>query len=131
MSLAWTKPKDDGGGTIKGYVVEMKPEGGDWTEATPVPVKDTKAKIPKLKVSAAIFVAAASATRMNSSTWPMTRIEDKSSCFPAQKNFENDFLQEGQKYEFRVKAVNEIGPGQPSRATQPVVVETQPGESEL
>ena len=83
VSLAWSKPKDDGGGNIKGYVVEVKPEDGDWTEVTPVPVKNTKATIPRLK--------------------------------------------EGKKYQFRVKAVNELGPGEASKPTSPVVVETQPG----
>ena len=84
VSLAWEKPKDDGGGHIKGYVVEVKPEDGDWSEATPVPIKDTKCTIPRLK--------------------------------------------EGKKYQFRVKAVNELGPGQASKPTSPVVVETQPGK---
>ena len=61
----------------------MKPEDGDWSEATPVPIKDTKCTIPRLK--------------------------------------------EGKKYQFRVKAVNELGPGQASKSTSPVTVETQPG----
>ena len=61
----------------------MKPEDGDWTEATPVLVKDTNCTIPRLK--------------------------------------------EGKKYQFRVKAVNELGPGEASKPTSPVVVETQPG----
>ena len=52
-------------------MVEMKPEDGDWSEATPVPIKDTKCTIPRLK--------------------------------------------EGKKYQFRVKAVNELGPGQASK----------------
>ncbi len=83
VSLSWEKPKDDGGGKIEGYIVEVCPENGDWSEATPVPVKDTNVTIPRLK--------------------------------------------EGQKYQFRVKAVNKAGPGTPSRPTSPVVVETQPG----
>ena len=49
MTLAWEKPKDDGGGKIQGYIVEKKPKGGDWEEVTPVPVKDTQMKIPHLK----------------------------------------------------------------------------------
>ena len=37
-------------------------------------------------------------------------------------------LKEGQEYQFRVKAVNEVGPGAPSTATGPVVAEKPPGE---
>ena len=83
VSLAWEKPTDDGGGKIKGYVVEMKKEGSDdWDEVTPTPVQECFAKIPNLR--------------------------------------------EGTKAQFRVKAVNNAGPGTPSRPTQSVVVEKQP-----
>lgn len=85
VGLSWEKPTDDGGGKIQGYVVEMKPkEGGDWVEATPVPVKDTNVTIPNLK--------------------------------------------EGSEMQFRVKAVNAAGNGNPSRPTNPVRVEKQPGQ---
>jgi len=36
-------------------------------------------------------------------------------------------LKEGEEYQFRVKAVNEAGPGTPSTATQPVVAEKPKG----
>jgi len=36
-------------------------------------------------------------------------------------------LKEGQEYEFRVKAINEAGPGNPSVSTGPVVAEKPPG----
>ena len=50
MELSWDKPTDDGGGKIQGYIVEVKPkDGGDWTEATPEPVRDTQVKLPNLK----------------------------------------------------------------------------------
>ena len=83
VSLSWTKPTDTGGGKIQGYVVEVKPKGGDWAPATSLPVKDTECTVPNLK--------------------------------------------EGQEYEFRVKAVNEAGPGNPSVSTGPVVAEKPPG----
>ena len=38
-------------------------------------------------------------------------------------------LKEGQEYQFRVRAVNEAGPGAPSTATGPVVAEKPPGAS--
>jgi len=81
VALSWDKPLKTGGSKILGYLVEMKPKGGDWTDATPggLPVKDNEFVVPNLK--------------------------------------------EGQEYEFRVKAVNEAGPGDPSNATGPVVAE--------
>jgi predicted phage tail protein len=82
-TLAWTKPTDAGGGKIKGYIVEVKPKDGDWTEVNSVPTKDTSLTVPNLK--------------------------------------------EGKEYQFRVKAVNEAGPGTPSTATGPIVAEKQPG----
>ena len=38
-------------------------------------------------------------------------------------------LKEGQEYQFRVKAVNEVGPGAPSTASEPIVAEKLPGWS--
>jgi len=49
VTLAWQKPNDDGGGKIKGYVVEVKAKGGEWIEATPLPVTETLCTIPSLK----------------------------------------------------------------------------------
>ena len=83
VTLSWAKPTDTGGGKIQGYVVEVKPKGGDWAPATPFPVKEPECTVPNLK--------------------------------------------EGQEYEFRVKAVNEAGPGHPSVSTGPVVAEKPPG----
>ena len=74
---------DDGGGKIEGYIVEVKPKGGDWSEVSSIPVKDTKCTVPHLK--------------------------------------------EGEEYQFRVKAVNEAGPGTPSSPTVPVVAEKPKG----
>ena len=45
VTLAWEKPRDDGNGKIKGYIVEVKPKGGDWEEVTPTPVKETTCKV--------------------------------------------------------------------------------------
>lgn len=82
-TLSWTKPTDLGGGKLKGYIVEVKPENGDWTEANSVPTMENSLTVPNLK--------------------------------------------EGKAYQFRVKAVNEAGPGTPSSATGPIVAEKQPG----
>jgi hypothetical protein len=83
VSLSWSKPTDTGNGKIQGYIVEVKPKGGDWTEATTEPVRDTQFTVPHLK--------------------------------------------EGEEYQFRVKAVNEAGPGEPSSATGPVIAEKPAG----
>src|SRR6218665_145574 len=76
-TISWDKPKDNGGGRILGYVVEVKPKGGEWTESSAVLIKDNEFTVSHLK--------------------------------------------EGQEYEFRVRAVNEAGPGTPSASTGPVV----------
>ena len=49
VSLSWAKPKDDGGGKIEGYIVEKKSKDGEWEEVTPVPIRDTQAKIKDVK----------------------------------------------------------------------------------
>ena len=49
VTLAWEKPSDDGGGKILGYIIEKKPDGGDWEEVNPdSPVKELQAIVPKL-----------------------------------------------------------------------------------
>ena len=83
IALHWDKPRDTGNGKIQGYIVEMKPTGGDWKEVNVDPVREPEMVVPHLK--------------------------------------------EGQEYQFRVKAVNEAGPGAPSTATGPVVAEKPAG----
>ena len=85
FALHWDKPRDTGNGKLQGYIVEMKPTGGDWKEVNVDPVREPEMVVPHLK--------------------------------------------EGQEYQFRVKAVNEAGPGAPSTATWPVVAEKPAGWS--
>ena len=49
VSLSWEKPKDDGGGKIVGYIVEMKPTDGDWVEVNDTPLKELQYKVQRLK----------------------------------------------------------------------------------
>ncbi|KER21602.1 hypothetical protein T265_15051, partial [Opisthorchis viverrini] len=50
VTLEWTKPRNDGGGRINGYVVEVRPaSGGDWEKAQTGPVKGTSATVIGLK----------------------------------------------------------------------------------
>ncbi|KAK3103159.1 hypothetical protein FSP39_016894 [Pinctada imbricata] len=87
VGLSWQKPTNDGGGKLKGYIIEKKKKDGDWEEAKEVPATENSCTIPNLK--------------------------------------------EGDEYQFRVKAVNAAGPGEPSRPTKAVVVEEQPAKPVL
>ncbi|ESO91796.1 hypothetical protein LOTGIDRAFT_91265, partial [Lottia gigantea] len=87
VDLTWTKPSNDGGSKITGYVVEKKKKGGDWMDAISVPANNLSATIPN--------------------------------------------LMEGEEYEFRVKGVNAIGPGDASRPTNLVKAEDQPCKPKL
>lgn len=53
MKISWEKPRDDGGGRITSYIVEVKEEDDDspnaWKEASTSPVRDLSATIPNLK----------------------------------------------------------------------------------
>jgi len=77
IDLHWKEPSDIGSGELHGYIVEMKPTGGDWKVVNVDPVRK-----------------------------PEMVVLD---------------LEEGQKYQFRVMAVNVAGPGALSAASWPVV----------
>ncbi|XP_059156398.1 twitchin-like isoform X4 [Physella acuta] len=78
VSLSWKEPVSDGGNPIKGYLIEKKEKGKDWTKACVFPIPETSFSVLKLN--------------------------------------------EGSEYEFRVTAVNDGGPGKPSKATPKHVV---------
>ncbi|CAL1540886.1 unnamed protein product, partial [Lymnaea stagnalis] len=78
VTLAWKEPTNDGGNPIKGYLIEKKEKGKDWTKASVFPVPETTFSVLKLN--------------------------------------------EGSEYEFRVMAVNDGGPGKPSKATPKHIV---------
>lgn len=76
--LTWTKPDDDGGAPITGYVIEYKEKfGKEWATGKEIEGDVTQATI--------------------------------------------DGLKEGTQYEFRIRAVNKAGPGEPSDATKPII----------
>ena len=86
MKLSWTKPKNDGGDKIQGYVIEKKEKGSDKWEPVNAraPAKDTSYTV---------------------------------------HNLDN-----GQEYEFRVKAKNRAGLGKASPSTGTVEVQPKPSE---
>lgn len=76
--LTWTKPENDGGAPITGYVIEYKEKfGKEWVKGKEIEGDVTQATI--------------------------------------------DGLKEGTQYEFRIRAVNKAGPGEPSDATKPII----------
>lgn len=77
VDLKWTKPANDNGSPITGYVIEKRDEmTGKWVKAA-----DIKGTEPKGRVNN---------------------------------------LDEGETYEFRVRAINEAGPSDPSKNSKPV-----------
>ncbi|XP_064634017.1 twitchin-like isoform X9 [Lineus longissimus] len=88
VSLSWGKPIDDGGGKIKGYMVEKKPKGAkDFKPVFKEPIEGLQTTIPDLV--------------------------------------------EGEECEFRIVAVNEAGPGDPSKPTDMIKVENQPEKPKI
>lgn len=76
--LKWTKPENDGGAAITGYIIEYKEKfGKEWVKGKEIEGDVTEATI--------------------------------------------DGLKEGSQYEFRIRAVNKAGPGEPSDATKPII----------
>lgn len=82
--ITWTRPADDGGAPIDGYIVEKRKAGtSEWVPCNEKPVKETRLVVEPLP--------------------------------------------EKEEFEFRVKAVNSAGEGEPSRPTDIVTIEEQPG----
>ncbi|XP_023931299.1 twitchin isoform X3 [Lingula anatina] len=83
VDLSWTKPRNDGGAKITGYVIEMKEPGKDkWVPAAKVPADKTNGTVGNLTP--------------------------------------------GGEYQFRVRAENEAGVGEPSKPTSVIKAEHQP-----
>lgn len=49
VNLAWTRPSTDGGGRIRGYIVEKREVGGqNWSRVTPNPILTLSYNVPNL-----------------------------------------------------------------------------------
>jgi hypothetical protein len=97
--VTWYRPSKDGGAPIQGYIVEKRKIGtDDWVTCNAQPVK-----------------------------------VDKTSLYLYSSNCLQDTrlvvgnLTERDEYEFRVKAVNSAGPGEPSRPSDVVIIQEQAG----
>ncbi|RUS77262.1 hypothetical protein EGW08_014976, partial [Elysia chlorotica] len=87
VGLSWTKPTNDGGSKLTGYVVERKKKGGDWEECASLPPHTLTATISNLP--------------------------------------------EGEEFQFRVRAENALGLGEPSKPTKDIKIEDQPEKPKL
>ena len=48
VNLSWTKPRNDGGSRIKGYMVQKRRAGGNWEDALDSPVAGEACTVPNL-----------------------------------------------------------------------------------
>lgn len=180
ITLEWSPPKDNGGGDINGYIVEISDAGADsWRQvpgycpktaftvkgltegkqyvfrvraeniygvSDPLEGKPVTAKSP-FDPPDAPHTPVIKAYSPNSCTleWrapdhcggrPITGyiIEKrerggewvKANNYPTPNlSYTVQDLREGGRYEFRVMAVNEAGPGKPSKATEPITAQVQ------
>ncbi|ESO03551.1 hypothetical protein HELRODRAFT_191869 [Helobdella robusta] len=181
VTLKWKKPNDDGGNSIKGYVIEKCPAKGrgDWTPVNSTPTAGTTFTVPNLTEGSewefrVVAVNDAGPGKPSKSTGPhrvrdqvfaagppgtptIDRVSPKAIDLSWEKPLDDGGgkiegyivevkdkdgewkevssipvkdthctvpnLKEGETYQFRVKAVNEAGPGEPSNPTVPVVAE--------
>jgi len=49
IALHWSKPRDTGNGKTQGYIVEMKPTGGDWRIVSVYLVREPEMVVHDLK----------------------------------------------------------------------------------
>lgn len=118
IDIAWQPPTEDGGAPIEEYIIEMKdPVTQEWRETARSPSTFTlliylpnstfsSIKFSKLDMSFLILFGFAFSATSASITG----------------------LKEGNEYQFRVKAVNKAGPGQPSKPSEKQVAKPKFGK---
>ncbi|VEL18772.1 unnamed protein product [Protopolystoma xenopodis] len=101
VNLSWTRPKNDGGARILGYLVEKRKRGTtNWEPVEPSSGTNAGETIPSIGADGGFSV-------------PMT----------TSNSMHVGGLEEGSEYEFRATAVNAAGPGEKGQSSDPVKIQ--------
>ena len=112
VELSWPRPRSDGGARVQGYRVEQRPtHGAKWEPA-------------KLEEEA---VTAVKATPKESAAQELTEAEKPQEELCAGTSCRVRGLPTEEQMMFRVVPVNNIGPGEPSPASQAVTIQEKLG----
>ncbi|KAG9509578.1 Twitchin [Fragariocoptes setiger] len=135
--LEWLKPSNDGGAPIVEYLIECKDKyASDWVTVAHVPSDDVQTaeqQLDKLRkqsqqlqddtankdqtTSHQVLAAVKEQNKLNKQTADSNKVSAK--VVDAQR------LKEGANLQFRVRAVNRAGAGEPSQATKPVFLKAR------
>ncbi|CAG2054619.1 unnamed protein product, partial [Timema podura] len=157
-SLTWNPPLNTGGKPITGYYVEKRERGGEWIKVNNYPTPNTSFTVQDLREGSryefrpdAPEPPKADRVTKDSVTlsWRTPRSDGgskiKGYLIQKKKKGDSDWsdvngtpvpdnvfkvpgLTEGEEYLFRVIAVNDVGPSDPSRPSNAIIIEEQPNK---